>query len=64
MRCMACDVVLTDFEATRKYHGTDKHIDLCNDCFYTTGIYHADIDINLMSPADEVPWKEDDHGED
>jgi len=59
MKCCACDCLLTDFEATRKYHNSDEHVDLCNDCFYTTNIY-ADVDINLMSPADEVPWKEED----
>lgn len=32
MKCRACDCILTDYEATRKYtNGT--FIDLCNDCF-------------------------------
>lgn len=32
MRCKACDVILSDFEATRKYAGTNEYCDLCNDC--------------------------------
>ena len=35
MRCLACDKSLTEFEATRKYAGTTKYIDLCNHCFST-----------------------------
>ena len=35
MRCLACNRVLEDFEATRKYQGTDKFVDLCNTCFKT-----------------------------
>ncbi len=32
-RCRACDKVMTEFEMTRKYAGTQKYVDLCNDCF-------------------------------
>ena len=35
MKCLSCDVILTPFEATRKYHGTSKYVDLCNHCFST-----------------------------
>lgn len=34
MKCRACDVILTDFEATRKYE-TGEFIDLCDYCFYS-----------------------------
>jgi len=34
VKCLACDVVLTDFEATRKYECGD-YIDLCNHCFHS-----------------------------
>jgi hypothetical protein len=30
--CKACDVILTDFEATRKYAGTAIEVELCNHC--------------------------------
>lgn len=33
MRCQACNVELTDFEATRKSAETNDFIDLCNDCY-------------------------------
>lgn len=35
MRCLACDRILTDQEATRKSLTTDEYIDLCNECFGT-----------------------------
>lgn len=35
MRCLSCDVCLTDFEATRKYAGSGEFVDLCNKCFST-----------------------------
>lgn len=34
MRCRACNVILTDFEATRKSNKTGEYIDMCNACFY------------------------------
>lgn len=33
MRCLACNVELTDFEATRKSTVTKEYLDLCNECF-------------------------------
>lgn len=33
MKCLSCDKVLTDFEATRKYAGSNTFVDLCNKCF-------------------------------
>jgi len=33
MRCKACDVLLTEYEATRKTVMTGEYIDLCNNCF-------------------------------
>ena len=33
MRCMACDVELTDYEATRRYAISKEFVDLCNRCF-------------------------------
>lgn len=35
MRCIACDCLLTDFEATRKSVNTNQYLDLCNTCYYT-----------------------------
>lgn len=33
MRCVACDVELTDFESTRKSITSNEYVDLCNACY-------------------------------
>lgn len=38
MKCLSCDVILTDREATRKYPHIDEYIDLCNNCFVDAGL--------------------------
>jgi len=35
MRCSACDISLTDYEATRKSVENYSYYDLCNNCFRT-----------------------------
>ena len=35
MRCLACNKILNDFEATRKSATTGEYVDLCNHCFST-----------------------------
>lgn len=35
MRCLSCNEVLSDFEATRKSVNTNQFIDLCNRCYHT-----------------------------
>jgi len=42
MRCLSCNCVLTDFEATRKGANTNNYIDLCNRCFKSIA---EDIDV-------------------
>lgn len=38
MRCYSCNVILTDYEATRKY--LDKtYVDLCNNCWHNSQMY-------------------------
>ena len=32
MRCAICDVMLSDFEATRKHADTGEYLDLCCKC--------------------------------
>lgn len=32
-RCLSCNVIMTDREATRKYASSGTFIDLCNHCF-------------------------------
>ena len=33
MRCLSCNVILSDHEATRRYAISKEFIDLCNRCF-------------------------------
>lgn len=33
MKCLSCDVILSDAEATRKSEVTNDFFDLCNNCF-------------------------------
>jgi len=33
MRCVACNKILSDYEATRKHAITGEYLDLCNECF-------------------------------
>lgn len=35
MRCIACNSILSNKEATRKYASTGNFIDLCDHCFDT-----------------------------
>lgn len=53
MKCLACDVILTDFEATRRYeNGT--FIDLCNHCFF------AGVDEQIFASEREDLMSEND----
>lgn len=33
MRCLACQRVLSDFEATRRYTESQEFVDLCDNCY-------------------------------
>jgi hypothetical protein len=66
MRCLACNVILTDREASRKYvsHATienpnERYIDLCDKCL-------VDTDLNYIenSQADDTNYDEDTGNED
>lgn len=35
MRCLSCNALMSDFEATRKSANTNEYIDMCNHCYYT-----------------------------
>ena len=45
MRCLACNIQLNDYEATRKYTDHDEFIDLCNRCY-------AESDIDAVGRED------------
>ena len=48
MRCLACNIELTDYEATRKdSHG--EFIDFCNTCFIASELSElSDEDIDFL----------------
>ena len=33
MRCLSCDVILTDREATRRVQSTGEFLDFCDSCY-------------------------------
>jgi hypothetical protein len=35
MRCLACNVILTDHEATRRFSKSKEFVDLCNHCYFS-----------------------------
>ena len=35
MRCRACQEILTDFEATRKFKSFNDYVELCDKCYFT-----------------------------
>lgn len=56
MRCLACNVALSDFEATRKSAVSGSFLDLCNGCCSHTTEDIDTIDrIDLKSESDFEP---------
>jgi len=51
MRCVICDVLLTDFEATRKHAETGEYLDTCSKCLSYTKIPTVD-NYDLADPED------------
>ena len=47
MKCLSCDRILNDFEATRKSATTGEFLDLCNSCFS-----HIKHDIQVLERPD------------
>lgn len=43
MKCLSCDVPLSDFEATRRYESSGEFVDLCNSCFYKSDLQFINI---------------------
>ena len=42
MRCLSCNTIMNDFEATRKGVNTNDYIDLCDRCF---GYIEDEVDV-------------------
>ena len=63
IRCQACDVLLTDYETTRKSLITNEYFDLCNTCFKTIKddlAYKDRIDLASSGDMFELEDSEDD----
>jgi len=65
MRCIACNKLLSDFEATRKNESTLEYIDLCNRCFSDVKslipvIERDDLDKELYIEDEEDPFNSED----
>lgn len=56
MRCSCCDVILSDFEATRKNRETGEYLDMCNKC--------ASFVTDTIQTIDRGDLPEDDVGDD
>lgn len=55
MRCLSCNAILSDFEATRKSVNTNTYIDMCNRCYYTIS------DDVLSMERDDLAHEEDEY---
>lgn len=59
MRCQCCNVLLNDFESTRKSDTTGEYLDVCNKCFVGLGL--SSIDRGDLEPnAQPEGWEDED----
>lgn len=62
MRCLSCNALLSDFEATRRLVLTDEFLDLCNRCFSTISEdLHTIERTDLAHDEDSVDYDEINH---
>lgn len=63
MRCVACDVELTDYEATRRYAVSREFVDLCNNCsavsLYDVAVIDRE-DLRTLADIEEMIYHEQD----
>ena len=63
MRCIACDVELTDYEATRRFAVSQEFIDLCNRCA-AVSLNDSDVvdrvDLRTLADLEEMIYHEQD----
>lgn len=52
MRCKICDVILSDYEVTRKDPNTGEYLDTCGECL-------KEIRLSLQEFDGEIPYKYD-----
>lgn len=66
MRCLSCNALLSDFEATRKSVNTNEYIDMCNHCYHTISddvmaleradLAHDDDDLSQESDTEDIDF--------
>ena len=58
MRCKACNVILNEYELSRKDKDTDLFIDLCGKCltYSNEASYNIDLDIDVKETKGDSPW--------
>ena len=54
MRCLACNKILNDFEATRKSATTGTFVDLCNHCFHDVESDIQSLEREDLRESDDV----------
>ena len=61
MRCKDCDVVLSDFEATRFDLGKREYVDLCTNCFLSVSKFintRERFDLYEQDPNDDFLYED------
>lgn len=53
MRCLSCNVALTDAESVRKNKETGKYYDLCADCYHA---YKENLNTIQEKPDEILGW--------
>jgi hypothetical protein len=63
VRCIACDVLLTDYEATRRYAESKEFVDLCNRCM-AVSLDDSEVidreDLRTLADIEETIYHEQD----
>jgi len=54
MRCMSCNELMNDYEATRRYRSTNEYLDLCRYCSSHVSEIEIDDRAELKCLIDEV----------
>jgi hypothetical protein len=54
MRCLACNKILNDFEATRKSATTGQFVDLCNHCFHDVEYDIESLEREDLRESDDI----------
>ena len=59
MRCLSCNALLSDFEATRKSVNTNEYIDMCNHCYHTISDDVAALEMTDLEHEEDMVTNDD-----